>query len=162
MTRVSKILLRKVIERILTELKISIRIGKGFEWILEEIGKTKKELRISSPWISTEIVKQSIEPLLKKDIIVKIITREDLENEEQVRTLSYLNELSKRYKNLQVKFVDEIHAKLILIDDRIGIKGSLNLTFSGLYKNIELVEKYTDKNEINKSILDFDNIFVKI
>jgi superfamily II DNA/RNA helicase len=161
-TRVSKILFAKVIERIFTELKIPVKIGKGFGWVLEEINKTKKELRISSPWISIEIVKQNIEPLLKKDIIVKIITREDLENEEQVRTLNYLNELTKKYKSLQVKFIDEIHAKLILVDDNLGIKGSLNLTFSGLYKNIELVEKYTDKNEIGKLIRDFDNVFAKI
>jgi len=31
-----------------------------------------------------------------------------------------------------------------LIDNRIGIKGSMNLTFTDVYKTIELAEKYDD------------------
>lgn len=161
-TRVSKTLFREFINRIFQELKIPININKGFGWVLNEIDNTKKELRISSPWISSDIIKNHIEPLLKRDVIVKIMTRKDLENDEQIKAVRYLEHLTNKYKSLKVKFVDNLHAKLIIIDEKLGIRGSLNLTYSGLYKNIELVERYEDKAEIQKTIRTFEEMFSKL
>lgn len=160
MTRVSKILLKESIYQILNDLGVPIEIGRGnFGWVLNEIDKTKKELRICSPWISGWIIKKHIEPLLEKGISVKIITRIDFENEEQIKTVRYLNDLCRRYKNLKIKYIDKIHAKIYIIDNKIGIKGSFNLTKSGLFDNIETGEKYTDKEIVEKQIEEFDNIF---
>jgi len=158
-TRVSKRLFTEVVKRILSNMEIPIQVGSGFEWILEEISKTKNILRISSPWLSKDIIEKYIEPLLKKDIQVKVVTRKDLNNEEQVESLSYLGNLVKNYKSINVKHLDSLHAKMILIDDKIGIKGSMNLTFSGIYKNVELVEKYYKQEIVEKLVQDFESIF---
>jgi len=160
MTRVSKILLEKALYQILNSLKIPIQVGKGkFGWVLDEIDKSERELRISSPWISIWIIKKHIEPLLKKGINIKIITRKDIENEEQVKSVKYLDNLSQKYKNIQIKYMDRIHAKIYIIDTKVGIKGSFNLTKSGLFDNIETGEKYTDKKIIENQIQEFENIF---
>jgi phosphatidylserine/phosphatidylglycerophosphate/cardiolipin synthase-like enzyme len=55
--------------------------------------------------------------------------------------------------------LDSLHAKIILIDNRIGIKGSMNLTFTGIYKTIELAEKYDDPRIIENRIHNFESIF---
>jgi superfamily II DNA/RNA helicase len=159
MTRVSKNLLSEFIKTMLNSMEIPIQVGSGFKWILEEISQTKSILRISSPWLSKEIIQKYIEPLVRKDVIVKIVTRKDLESEEQLESLKYLSNLVKNYKNVEVKYIDSLHAKMILIDNKVGIKGSMNLTLAGIYKNIELVEKYYDPKIIEKLIDDFENIF---
>jgi hypothetical protein len=94
------------------------RVSKRFEWILEEVSKTKNILRISSPWLSKDIIQKYIEPLLKKDVMVKIVTRKDLNNEEQMESLNYLSKLMKNYKNIKVRYLDSLHAK-------ISVTGSL-------------------------------------
>jgi phosphatidylserine/phosphatidylglycerophosphate/cardiolipin synthase-like enzyme len=48
---------------------------------------------------------------------------------------------------------------MILIDDKIGIQGSMNLTLAGIYKNVELVEKYTDPRIIENLIHNFEILF---
>jgi DEAD/DEAH box helicase domain-containing protein len=159
MTRVSRSLLSEFIQMVLNSMEIPIQVGSGFTWILEEISQAKDVLRISSPWLSKDIIQKYIEPLVRKDIRVKIVTRKDLESEEQVESLKYLNNLIKNYKNIEVKCLDSLHAKIILIDNKVGIKGSMNLTFAGVYKNIELVEKYDDPRIVEKLIHNFENIF---
>jgi superfamily II DNA/RNA helicase len=159
MTRVSKRLLMEVVTRILSIMEAPIQVGSGFEWVLEEVSKTKNILRVSSPWLSKDIIQRYIEPLLKKDVMVKIVTRKDLKNEEQTESLNYLSKLMKDYKNIKVRCLDSLHAKIILIDNKIGIKGSMNLTFSGVYKNIELVERYDTQDVIEKLAYDFEGIF---
>lgn len=159
MTRVSKRLTSEAIKRILNDAKVPVQVGKGFDWIIEEIKRTKNSLRISSPWISKDIIQSAIEPLLKKDVEVKIITRVDPDNEEQTESIKYLLTLAKSYRNVKVKRLDSLHAKVILIDDRVGIKGSMNLTLSGIYRNIELVERYEDPCILRKLIHEFENIF---
>jgi phosphatidylserine/phosphatidylglycerophosphate/cardiolipin synthase-like enzyme len=134
-------------------------VGSGFTWILEEICQTKDILRISSPWLSKDIIQKYVEPLVRKDIQIKIVTRKDLESEEQVESLKYLNNLIKNYKNIKVRCLDSLHAKIILIDNKVGIKGSMNLTFAGLYKNIELVEKYNDPRIVDNLIHNFESVF---
>jgi phosphatidylserine/phosphatidylglycerophosphate/cardiolipin synthase-like enzyme len=140
-------------------MEIPIQVGSGFKWVLEEVSKTKNLLRVSSPLLSKDVIQKYIEPLLKKDVTVKIVTRKDLNNEEQMESLSYLSKLMKKYKNIKVRYLDSLHAKIILIDNKIGIKGSMNLTFSGIYKNVELVERYDEQNVIEKLAYDFESIF---
>jgi phosphatidylserine/phosphatidylglycerophosphate/cardiolipin synthase-like enzyme len=159
MTRVSRSLLSEFIRTVLNSMEIPIQVGSGFTWILEEISQTKDILRISSPWLSKDIIQKYIEPLVRKDIRIKIVTRKDLESEEQVESLKYLNDLIKNYKNIEVRCLDSLHAKIILIDNKVGIKGSMNLTFAGLYKNIELVEKYNDPRIVENLIHNFESVF---
>jgi len=158
-TRVSKKLFAEVVKRILGNMEIPIQVGSGFEWVLDEMSKAKNVLRISSPWLSKDLIKNNVEPLIRRDIEVRIVTRRDLDNEEQVESLNHLSNLTKSYKNMKVKHLDSLHAKIILIDNKIGIKGSMNLTFSGLYKNVEIVERYDEPEIVEKLVRDFENIF---
>jgi DEAD/DEAH box helicase domain-containing protein len=159
MSRVSRNLLSEFIKITLNNMEIPIRVGSGFTWILEEISRAKEVLRISSPWLSKDIIQKYIEPLVRRDVRIKIVTRKDLKNGEQLESLKYLSNLVRNYKNIEVRLLDSLHAKMILIDDKIGIKGSINLTFAGIYKNVELVEKYDDTKIIGKLINEFESIF---
>lgn len=160
MTRVSKNLTSEFIERLLKSMNISFMVGIGFEWVLDEIMKAKESVRIASPWLSKEIFQKYIEPLLERGVKVKVLTKKDLDNEEQFESLRYLYSLTKKYKNLEVMCFDSLHAKMILVDNRIAIKGSMNLTLAGIYKNLELVEKDENPSTVEYLIQHFEKLYL--
>jgi len=106
---------------------------------IETIAQTKKELLISSPFINVKGIKilsnavqarHSIEVTLITNLTTKNIINEFTEPKA-------LLELYKQFAQVKVSSLGRLHAKVYLIDDRMGIITSANLTSGGLTSNFE-------------------------
>ncbi|KXB07101.1 hypothetical protein AKJ52_00975, partial [candidate division MSBL1 archaeon SCGC-AAA382C18] len=90
-----------------------------------------------TPWISPKIIEDLIDIHDKKNIRIKVITKEDLDNETQIKSIEKLSEICSISPSFNCKLVDELHAKGMAIDGISVLKGSFNFTWSGLNSNIE-------------------------
>jgi phosphatidylserine/phosphatidylglycerophosphate/cardiolipin synthase-like enzyme len=96
------------------------------------------KIDVATPWISPEIVKDLIDLHVRKQIKIRIITKEDAKNETQVQSLDILKSATEKFSSdFKVRTVDELHAKGILVDDIMVLHGSFNLTLTGLNSNVE-------------------------
>lgn len=115
------------------------------------IKETKRELFISSPFVNTEGVKvlsDSIE--LKSDIEVSLITNLTTQNiVNGITEPIAIIELYNRFKQVKVASLGRLHAKVYLVDDKIGVVTSANLTGGGLINNFEYGVLIDDSNVIS-------------
>ena len=81
-------------------------------------------------------------------------------NPNQTAAYYFLIENAKRYDSIIfLRGVPNLHAKMLIIDQRLYISGSFNLTTSGLRENIELINISSDPEEIEEAIREFDNLW---
>ncbi len=102
------------------------------------IRSCKYNLRIIVPYLSREIVDLIIWNLTNRNINIKFLTRltpEDVNTGiADPELLGYLISL----KNVKVRVCRNIHAKVIIVDDKQAVITSSNLTHGGLEDNIEV------------------------
>lgn len=103
------------------------------------ISKTREELFISSPFVNIEGVKiLSNAVKIKNSIKITLITNLTTQNIiNEITEPAALLELYKRFAQVKISSLGRLHAKVYLIDDRIGIITSANLTSGGLANNFE-------------------------
>ncbi len=161
MVLVSRSLLLKVCEKLLNMLNSRVSVGTGFEEVLDEIKSAQRELRISSPWLSQNVLEEFLEELLERGVRVKMLTKFPEVGEEYHReALEYINRLRERFPDLlEVKLLDNLHAKLVIVDDKLLVTGSMNLTESGIHRNIEVVLRVREKDAINEAIEQFERLW---
>ncbi|WP_456393319.1 helicase HerA domain-containing protein [Persephonella sp.] len=115
----------------------------------------KKSIKISSPWIKaqpfSELIggkKVKIEVVIRNSQIQDflITDRDVFRILEELDATIYLN--------------PDIHSKFVIVDDRIAVIGSANLTSSGLYidGNIETAVVIDSPEEVKKLIDQFEKI----
>lgn len=124
--------------------------------ISRELSKAKREVLICSPWI-TYIVDELSN--FKKKINIKIITRlikEDIDK--GVTDLDKFRVLKKDF-GAEIRYNNDLHAKMMIIDNSIAIISSANLTKKGLSVNYEAGVCLKDKNMIRKITLFFDDVW---
>ncbi len=129
--------------------------------ISRELSKAQQEILISSPWI-THIVNE-LSSLKKKDdqkkINIKIITRlikEDVDN--GITDLNKLRALEDI--GAEIRYNNDLHAKMVIIDNSVAIISSANLTKKGLLSvNYEAGICLRDKNMVNKVAQFFNDIW---
>ena len=81
---------------------------------------------------------QIIDLHAQKQVKVRILTKEDLQNSTQIESFKLLRYAKQRFEpNFSVRTVDELHAKGVLVDKMMVLHGSFNLTRSGLNSNVE-------------------------
>ena len=51
-------------------------------------------------------------------------------------------------ENLEVRIAEKLHAKMYIIDDKIAITGSANLTERGMYGNYEQIDIKMDPSSV--------------
>ncbi|MEQ9716372.1 MAG: phospholipase D family protein [Candidatus Asgardarchaeum sp.] len=139
-----------------------VLIGKGFSYILKEIEKAESIIRICTPWFSLRVAEKIIKAVLANEvptyILVKPISPDF--NPNQTAAYYFLIENAKRYDSIIfLRGVPNLHAKMLIIDQRLYISGSFNLTTSGLRENIELINISSDPEEIEEAIREFDNLW---
>ncbi len=125
------------------------------EPIKEEIAKAEKSLKIASPWIDQCMVEKILEGLpkgVKLEVILRAGDLKDLSitGEGTFRVLEKYG--AKIYIN------HRLHAKLILIDDKVAFVGSANLTRSGLEEegNLEVMVSLRGE-EVKKTLELFED-----
>lgn len=115
------------------------------------ISETKKELFVSSPFINimgVRILSDAIR--IKSSIEISIVTNLTTRNIiNEITEPSALLELYKQFAQVKISSLGRLHAKVYLIDNKIGIITSANLTSGGLVNNFEYGVLIDDKNIIS-------------
>jgi len=118
---------------------------------IDVIKETKKELFISSPFINLEGVKILSDAIqIKNSIEISLVTNLTTKNIiNEITEPSALLELYKKFSRVKISSLGRLHAKVYLIDDKIGIITSANLTSGGLINNFEYGVLIDDKSVIS-------------
>lgn len=116
-------------------LKTGLR--KEFETFLSA---ATNKIDLVTPWISPEIVDDLFSKHKEKQVKIRILTKEDKDNNTQVQSIQALTNIARKYApNFEVRVVNQLHAKGMLVDDIMLLHGSFNFTYSGLESNVENV-----------------------
>ncbi len=115
------------------------------------ISKARNELFISSPFINVEGVKILSDAIQSKGAIkISLITNLTTKNiVNGITEPAALLELYKRFTNVKISSLGRLHAKVYIIDDKIGIITSANLTSGGLVNNLEYGVLIDNKNIVS-------------
>ncbi len=115
----------------------------------------EKSVKISSPWIKSDVLKELING---KDISIELVVR----NSEIEDFLITDTDIFQIVKNLKGKIYlnPDIHSKFVIIDDRIAVVGSANITKAGLYEdgNVETAVLIDEKKEVERLKEQFEQI----
>lgn len=106
---------------------------------IDIISKVREELLISSPFVNVEGVKILSDSIqTESHIQMSLITNLTPQNIiNAVTEPAALLELYKRFERVNISSLGRLHAKVYLIDNRMGIITSANLTSGGLISNFE-------------------------
>lgn len=106
---------------------------------IDVISKTRKELFISSPFISVEGVRILSNAIQTKGSIeislITCLTTQNIVN--GITEPTALLELYEQFSQVRISSLGRLHAKVYVIDNKIGIITSANLTNGGLVNNFE-------------------------
>ncbi len=126
--------------------------------ISRELSRAKKEILISSPWI-THIVDE-LSSFKKKDgTSIKIITRlikEDIKK--GITDLEKFRVLKDTF-GADIRYNNDLHAKMVVMDNTVAIISSANLTKKGLSVNYEAGICLKDKDMVNKVAQFFNEVW---
>lgn len=117
---------------------------------INALADVKKELVISSPFIDTKGTKILSDAVsARKSVEISLVTNLTTQNIVNGFTdPSAILELYKQFAKVQVSSLGRLHAKVYLIDDKIAIVTSANLTGGGLLNNFEYGVLIEEKNII--------------
>jgi len=162
----SKLLLKAFIDRLrnlmLSGIAESSRgVGKVVEPILQD---ARRSIDVSSPFISPKYARMLVDKS-NRGVRVRVLTWIPRSGEADVEEYKYHVEALKILKdatsnNLEVRVVDYLHAKMYIVDGRIAITGSVNLTERGLYWNYEHVDIKLEPRQVMKTIEEFEKLWV--
>jgi len=129
--------------------------------ISRELSKVKKEVLISSPWITHIVDELSSFKKSggKKKIDIKIITRllkEDIEM--GITDLDKFRVLKDTF-GAEIRYNNDLHAKMVILDSSVAIISSANLTKKGLSVNYEAGICLKDANMVNEVALFFNEMW---
>lgn len=118
---------------------------------IDVISKTRKELFISSPFINAEGVRILSDAVQTKSSIgISLVTNLTTQNiVNGITEPAALLELYKQFTQVKISSLGRLHAKVYLIDDKIGIITSANLTGGGLISNFEYGVLIDDREVIS-------------
>jgi phosphatidylserine/phosphatidylglycerophosphate/cardiolipin synthase-like enzyme len=135
-----------------------VEIGEAKQ-LFSYLRHAHKVIRITSPWISSEVAKSICDMARTQKIDFRIITSSDTSVETHKKAIQIFRDAS--LENVKVRILKDklVHAKMIIIDENLFIIGSANLTLSGLYENIEGYVVLSDPNLVKDSIFKFDELW---
>ena len=136
-------------------MKTHIGIGVG-KYIEKELFAAKHQILISTPYISLRIARELIE-LLNKKVEIKIILS-DTKIEDYKKSIEILKK--NKSEKLEIKVISTyiaplIHAKIFIIDNKLSITGSANLTEDSFENDPEFIIIDDEKENINQIKNDF-------
>jgi len=143
--------------------KISAPLKKGvmreFEAFLRA---AQNQIDMATPWISPEIVDKLVELATNNQLKIRLITKEDPQNETQIKSLEKLRELQTKLPNFETRLSQELHAKGMLVDKIMLLDGSFNFTLSGLASNVENLEEDFSIKGCSRFSEQFDALWEKL
>ncbi len=135
----------------------SREMGKVIEPLLQG---SRRSIDVSSPFISPRYARMLIDKS-KQGVKVRVLTWMPKPGEEgydyHVESLRILRE--NLNDNLEVRIANQLHAKIYLVDGKIAITGSANLTESGMYGNLEHIDMKLDPKLVSEINRGFDELW---
>jgi hypothetical protein len=123
------------------------------------LDNAKESLWIVSPWLGKDYARDLVS-ISQRGIEVRIITSKNDFNNESIGILK-----ASENPKLHILVFDEkttfIHSKIYIADEKFGISGSANLTYSGLNTNHESLNLTETEEEILRLKADFMKIWLK-
>jgi hypothetical protein len=119
----------------------------------------QESIWIISPWLGKDYAKR-LASLSQKGIEVRIITSYVDFNIESLEILKASENTNLRLLVLDKEKVAFIHSKIYIVDNKHGVSGSANLTYSGLNSNVENLSITETNEEVQKIRNDFMNIWM--
>lgn len=117
-----------------------INKGQLLTYLVNSFSEAEKSLMIIGPWIDMFFVKQITNSLNNDEILVQFIIRtENGEIDESTRLA--LNLAGQNIHKFEVKSLEMLHSKLILVDDEIFYLGSTNWFHHSLNNPLEITLK---------------------
>jgi len=129
--------------------------------ISRELSKAQQEVLICSPWITYIVDELSSfrKKEGKKKINIKIITRLIKEDVEKGVTDLDKFRVLKDVFGAEIRYNNDLHAKMVVVDNSVAIISSANLTKKGLSVNYEAGVCLKDKNMVNKVAKFFNDVW---
>lgn len=112
--------------------------GQLIPQLKESISNAERSIFIVGPWLDAYFTRIIVDSITDKDIEVKFVVRVD-DGVIDGKTLSALNLARENLKNFQAKALENLHSKVILIDDEIFFLGSANWYWYSLNEGVEVV-----------------------
>jgi phosphatidylserine/phosphatidylglycerophosphate/cardiolipin synthase-like enzyme len=117
---------------------------------LKLLGLATRSIKIMTYVIDDHMADRLIEIKGNRNLSVKvIIDRRKLNESETVKSKLVGN-------GIEVKSLDNLHAKVYIIDDALVLEGSMNLTVKGLVENTENIELKTNPLDVYQFVENFD------
>ncbi len=123
--------------------------------IKNNLKKAEHEILICSPWITYLVDEFSV---LGNGISSKFITNlreEDIER--QITDVDKFRVLEEH--GAEIKYNNDLHAKIVIIDNRVAIISSANMTKRGLLSNYEAGVLIKDQKQVQKAVEFFNGIW---
>lgn len=120
-----------------------------FDRFSDAIREGRQEILIASPWISRGGLSNVLSDLRPNAQISRILIRIKEQADAQINDLDTLNLL--KLDGARIRYCPELHAKMLVVDNKKAIIGSSNITASGLgIKDAPNIETgvVTDENEV--------------
>lgn len=114
----------------------TVMIG-GAKNLFNYINSARKSVWLTSPWISKKVAKAICDIAKQRGIRFRILTTFDLSVETHKEALKIFKENEALPLEVRVLEDKQLHVKMVIVDQQFLIIGSVNLTLSGLYENIE-------------------------
>ncbi|MCK5883487.1 MAG: phosphatidylserine/phosphatidylglycerophosphate/cardiolipin synthase family protein [Bacteriovoracaceae bacterium] len=145
---------------------IPYKDGMALEkFMIEQFDAAQKSITISTPYFNlTKKLTRAIERAIQRDVKVELITRLDLEGDTADIILSDVNKKTvNRFVNNITIFeytnpADILHSKIVLIDGRLTLIGSVNFNQRSFYHDIESTLILYSK-DFNQKIDDIITIY---
>lgn len=122
-----------------------------FELLREKVATANQSLKIASPWIDQCMLEKVLEAL-PKNVKIEVIIRAGEPKDLSITGEGTFKILEKYGADLYMH--EKLHAKLVLIDDRIAFVGSANLTRPGLEEDGNLEAMVALYGEEVKGVLE--------
>jgi hypothetical protein len=117
-------------------LKLLTR-GNLLTHLKEAIINTGESIFIVGPWLDAYFIRLIINSISNKDVEVKFIVRID-DGVIDTKTMSALNLARQNLNNFKAKSLENLHSKVILIDNEIFFLGSANWYWYSLNLGVEV------------------------
>lgn len=104
----------------------AIGAGKVLAYLRGDLQQAKENVLVVGPWLDGFFVRE-IASYLKKSVAVRCLVRIEAQ-EELISEVTYqaLQELKIQFPGMEARSLSVLHAKVILIDDRVAYLGSTN------------------------------------
>jgi len=125
------------------------------------IGSTKKSAVLVSPFLKKDMAVK-ISTVLNENIELRVLTRLDNESMRQkAQDPEALKVFIQNFSNLEIKILDDLHAKIYLFDNKKALVTSANLTIRAFKSNIEYGVLLDEPGEIELIIEDVNKLYSK-